>query len=69
MNFAGALGSANVGISNRNTGESPVHRKPKDSLAMTINQGLVAPKVMQRCVTDGQQVNIPAPHTQSMERH
>jgi len=60
VSLAGALGSENVGISNRNTGESPVHRKPKVSLAMTISQGLVAPKVMQRCVTDGQQVNIPA---------
>ena len=27
---------------------------------MTISQGLVAPKAMQRCAADGQQVNIPA---------
>ena len=60
MSLAGALGSENVGISNRNTGESPVHRKPKVSLAMTISQGLVAPKAMPRGGADGQQVNIPA---------
>lgn len=60
MSFAGALRSANVGISNRKSGESPDHRKPKVSLAMAINQGLVAPKAMQRCAADGQQVNIPA---------
>ena len=60
MSHAGALGSENVGISNRNTGESPVHRKSKVSLAMTINQGLVVPKAMPNGVADGQQVNIPA---------
>jgi len=40
----GAIGSENVGTSNRNPGENPGHRKPKVSLAMTINQGLGGPK-------------------------
>ncbi len=61
MSHAGASGSENVGISNRNTGEIPVHRKSKVSLAMTINQGLVVPKAMPNGGADGQQVNIPAP--------
>ena len=60
MSRVGALGSENVGISNRNTGEIPVHRKSKVSLAMLINQGLVVPKAMPNGVADGQQVNIPA---------
>jgi len=42
----GALGSENVGMSNRNTGEIPAHRKPKVSLAMTISQGLGGPKAL-----------------------
>ena len=60
MSLSGAQRSANVGISNRNTGESPVRRKSQVSLAMTINQGLVGPKVMPKGAADGQQVNIPA---------
>ncbi len=36
--------SENVGMSNRNSGESPERRKPKVSLAMTISQGLGGPK-------------------------
>ena len=55
------MGSENVGMSNRNTGEIPVHRKPKVSLAMTISQGLGGPKVNPKGVADGQPVNIPAP--------
>ncbi len=54
------LGSENVGTSNRNAGESPAHRKPKVSLAMTINQGLGGPKEKPKGVFDGQPVNIPA---------
>ncbi len=46
-------------MSNRNQGEIPWHRKPKVSLAMTINQGLGGPKVKPKGVTDGQSVNIP----------
>ena len=34
MILGGAIGSENVGMSNHNTGEIPVHRKPKVSLAM-----------------------------------
>jgi len=48
-------------MSNRITGEIPVHRKPKVSLAMLIIQGLGGPKVVaERLMTDGQPVNIPA---------
>ena len=48
-------------MSNHNTGESPVHRKPKVSLAMIVSQGLVGPKDKLRSEADGQPVNIPAP--------
>ena len=44
MSQGGASGSENVGISNHKTGEIPVHRKPKVSLAMSIIQGLAGPK-------------------------
>ncbi len=57
----GALRRENVGISNHNAGERPAHRKPKVSLAMFINQGLVGPKDKPRGDADGQPVNIPAP--------
>jgi len=57
----GALGRENVGISNHNASERLAHRKPKVSLAMFINQGLVGPKDKQRCDAEGQPVNIPAP--------
>ncbi len=40
----GALRRENVGMSNRKSGESPDHRKPKVSLAMSIIQGLADPK-------------------------
>ena len=43
MRFGGERRSENVGMSNRNSGESPEHRKPKVSLAMTIIQGLGGP--------------------------
>ena len=55
----GAHGRENVGTSNRNTGESPVRRKSKVSLAMVIIQGLVGPKVMAKAEIDGHTVNIP----------
>ena len=54
------FGRENVGTSNHKTGENPVRRKPKVSLAMPIIQGLVGPKAMAKAVTDGQLVNIPA---------
>ena len=47
-------------MSNHNTGEIPVHRKPEVSLAMTISQGLGGPKGKPKGLTDGQPVNIPA---------
>ena len=52
-------GSANVGTSNRNTGEIPVRRKNKVSVAMMINHGLVGPKPMANAGGDGHKVNIP----------
>ena len=62
MRQGGAIGSENVGMSNRNPGESPGRRKPKVSLAMTISQGLGGPKLnTERCSSDGMPVNIPAP--------
>ncbi len=60
--WGGAIGSENVGMSNHKAGESPAHRKPKVSLAMTISQGLGGPNPLQEVVgRDGQPVNIPAP--------
>ena len=61
MRSDGALGSENVGMSNRNGREIRPHRKPKVSLAMAINQGLGGPKGKPKGVPDGQPVNIPAP--------
>ena len=58
--MGGALRSENVGTSNRKSGEIPGRRKPKVSLAMVINQGLVGPKAMAKAAADGQPVNIPA---------
>ena len=55
----GALGSENVGTSNHNSGERPGRRKPKVSLAMIVNQGLVGPKPMAKAGGDGHTVNIP----------
>ena len=59
MSLDGALGSENVGTSNHNTGERPVRRKPKVSLAMIVSQGLVGPKAMAKAAADGHTVNIP----------
>ena len=67
MTTGGALGSENVGMSNRNTREIRVHRKPKVSWAMTINPGLAGPKARPKGVVDGQQVNIPVPIIYVME--
>lgn len=57
--FRGALGSENVGMSNRNAGEIPAHRKSKVSLTMVISQGLGGPKAKPRGAVDGHPVNIP----------
>ena len=56
---AGAMGSENVGTSNRNGGEIPPRRKIKVSFAMEINEGLVGPKGMANAGPDGHTVNIP----------
>ena len=55
----GEYGSENVGMSNRNEGESPSHRKSEVSWAMVIIPGLVGPKARLKGVVDGHQVNIP----------
>ena len=41
VRHGGALGSENVGMSSRKTGENPVHRKPEVSTATKIDCGLV----------------------------
>ena len=56
---AGAIGSENVGTSNRNAGGIPARRKNKVSFAMIINEGLVGPKPMANAAGDGHKVNIP----------
>ena len=56
----GAIRRENVGMSNRNAGESPARHKSKVSLAMLINQGLGDPKPNPKGAGDGQPVNIPA---------
>lgn len=43
----------NVGISSKNAGENPAHRKSKVSWATQIDPGLVGPKVRLKSVTDG----------------
>ena len=64
----GAYGSENVGMSNRNEGESPSHRKSEVSWAMVIIPGLVGPKARLKSVVDGHQVNIPELFVYSKER-
>ena len=59
MRRIGAMGSKNVGTSNRKVCEIHTRRKTKVSLAMVINQGLVGPKEMAKAVSDGHMVNIP----------
>ena len=56
---AGAMGSENVGTSNRNGGGIPPRRKNKVSFAMEIIEGLVGPKGMANAAPDGYMVNIP----------
>ena len=41
MRLDGAVRKENVGMSNDKTGESPVHRKTKDSNSMQNRVGLV----------------------------
>ena len=59
MRDSGACGSKNVGTSNRNAFENNARRKIKVSLVMSISQGLVGPKGMEKSVLDGHVVNIP----------
>ena len=61
VSHGGVHRSKNVGMSNRNVGENPTHRKSKVSWAMAIIPGLVGPKARPKGVVDGQQVNIPVP--------
>ena len=59
MTHAGAIGSENVGTSNRNGSEILPRRKIKVSFAMEISEGLVGPKPMANAAGDGCTVNIP----------
>lgn len=59
MRLSGLVASADVGMSNRNLGESPRGRKPKVSVATMIGHGLGGPKGKPFGVPDGQWVNIP----------
>jgi len=52
VTHAGAMGSENVGTSNRNGGGIPPRRKNKVSFAMEIIEGLVGPKPMARAAGD-----------------
>jgi hypothetical protein len=59
VSHTGVYGSKNAGISNRNWGEIPRHRKSKVSWAMVINPGLAGPKARPKGVVDGHMVNTP----------
>ena|SRR6056297_1123195 len=49
----GAHGSENVGMSSKNFGEKPKHRKSKVSWAMFVTPGLVGPKARPKGVVEG----------------
>ena len=53
MRNGGAHGRENVGMSSKNGGENPPHRKPKVSWATQIDPGLVDPKARPIGVADG----------------
>ena len=59
VTHGGAIGSENVGTSNRNACEIHARRKNKVSFAMEIIEGLVGPKPMANAGGDGITVNIP----------
>ena len=59
VTHAGAIGSENVGTSNRKASEILARRKNKVSFAMEIIEGLVGPKQMANAGCDGYTVNIP----------
>ena len=59
VTHAGAIGSENVGTSNRNACEIHARRKNKVSFAMEIIEGLVGPNGMANAGPDGHRVNIP----------
>ena len=59
VTHAGAVGSENVGTSNRNACEIHARRKIKVSFALEISEGLVGPKPMATAAGDGHTVNIP----------
>ena len=48
-------------------GENPARRMFKGSMAMSVIHGLVGPKLRQKCVSDGLQVNIPVLLNDAME--
>lgn len=53
MRLSGLVASADVGMSNRNLGESPRGRKPKVSVATVIGHGLGGPKAKPKGEADG----------------
>lgn len=59
VTHCGAIGSENVGTSNRNASEILARRKNKVSFAMEIIEGLAGPKPMATAAGDGGGVNIP----------
>ena len=59
VTHGGAIGSENVGTSNRNASEILARRKNKVSFAMEIIEGLAGPKPMAIAAGDGIRVNIP----------
>ena len=53
MRNCGGYRRENVGISSKNAGENPAHRKSKVSWATQIDPGLVGPKARPKGVADG----------------
>ena len=67
VTHTGAIGSENVGTSNRNASEILARRKNKVSFAMEIIEGLAGPKPMANAAGDGFTVNIPWLGRRAME--
>ena len=59
MRYAGDIRSANADMSSEKRVKSPLAESPRFPAQRSSAQGESAPKVRQRCVADGKQVNIP----------
>ena len=57
----GEIRSENVDMSSDKQGERPCRRKSKGSCLKQSEQGKPAPKARQKCVVDGNHVNIRGP--------